>query len=312
LPTAATGTSPSRSGRKWRLKRPAPSSPIPLLFACMPNRFHHRTAVHRGASQLIAAVVLIAVVLVASLLYWTYFSRLVLSAREVRVSIDYAELRQPAPKRPGGPGIAVLRLRVSNTGNAHVWIAVKLSGHALIGGWHAAFYEVTSSDGRFGRLLGYASFEQLSFRMDWGSGEVYAGYSDRVGYIAYAIVNFTSSQVTVSVESRDGIQVYIDGEPVFSNTWRLGDVRASETVSVEPGLHTVVIAWFHWAGYAKSVVSISGAEWPRLDLDPGESVELTIPLPPVFRPGEKYLITVEARGSSDTYVAHVEVVCKTR
>ena len=129
--------------------------------------------------------------------------------------------------------------------------------------WDVTWYEVTSSSGSFGNDVGSDKWAQLNYNYNWGAGNVYNGYSDHIGYSASASIYFTSTSTTVTITTDDGMEVYIDGNPVFNgDAWKLQPATTySKTVTIAQGYHYGTVKWYEWGGYAVSKLTITNAEF---------------------------------------------------
>jgi hypothetical protein len=119
--------------------------------------------------------------------------------------------------------------------------------------WVFEWHEVTSSNGNFGAKLGESTLTGESYTFNWGGGEVYGGRSDRIGYLAKTSM-FFKGDTTITIRTDDGMEVFIDGQPVFNGaSWRLQPPTTyQQTISLSPGTHEVVVKWYEWYGGAYS------------------------------------------------------------
>ena len=160
--------------------------------------------------------------------------------------------------------------------------------------WTFKWHEVTDSSGTFGDKLGESMFRNEEFTFNWWDGVVYDGRSDHVGYVAEAEMYFTGSSTTVTIRTDDGMEVYIDGQPIFNGeAWKTqSPTTYVETVTLTPGTHTVTVKWYDWEGAAYTSFSASNVSRESallmVNMDTEEAcstipektlVELTLPAP---------------------------------
>ena len=264
----------------------------------------------RGLGNILAITILITIVLVASIFYYTNIMMLVSSgSTKLRISVDDAYLVKT------DAGLVILRLRVTNIGTVQVTrLEVSIGDVPVLSGkWYVEWFRVERSDGTFGSKVSESYFTSFSYSYDWGSGNVYDGCSDKIGYRAHALVEFLSSTSTIKITTDDGMQVYIDGESVFEGSWRLqSPTTYTETISVKPGVHEVVVEWYEWGGYAVSCLSISDAHFAnQITLNPGESIAVVSQLSSDFNVGESYTLLIDAYDSQgNKYSLQVTLICE--
>ena len=159
--------------------------------------------------------------------------------------------------------------------------------------WTFEWFEITDSSGRFGSKLGESTYAGESYTFDWASGEVYGGRSDCVGYLAQTAMYFKGGS-TITIRTDDGMEVYVDGQPVFNGeAWLLQPpTTCQKTVSLSPGTHEVAVKWYEWSGGAYSSFSAtnvalhSSTSMKNMDIGavcetipPKTLVEITLPTP---------------------------------
>lgn len=159
--------------------------------------------------------------------------------------------------------------------------------------WTFEWYEVTDSNGGFGSKLGESSYAGESYTFNWGSGEVYGGRSSHIGYVAKTTMYFKAA-TTVTITTDDGMEVYVDGQPVFNGAaWHLqGATTYQQAVTLSPGTHEVSTKWYKWEdGSYSSFSATNTAPHTSLsikNMDTGVTcdnitskalVELTLPAP---------------------------------
>ncbi|HID18096.1 TPA: hypothetical protein EYP27_00975 [Candidatus Bathyarchaeota archaeon] len=127
--------------------------------------------------------------------------------------------------------------------------------------WIFTWYEVVNSNGDFGSVLGQTTLENLNYTFNWGGGEVYGGRSDQVGYEAVRFIEVSQpATITITITTDDGMEVYIDGQPVFNGqAWKLqGATTYTQTVNLDAGIHEFKAKWYEWGGAAYSSLQIQG------------------------------------------------------
>lgn len=115
--------------------------------------------------------------------------------------------------------------------------------------WEFKWYAVNNANGDFGQQLGDSTYAGSSYTFDWGTGPVYGSKNTHIGYQATATLYFTAP-TTVTIQTDDGMEVYIDGQAVFAgNAWHTQSLTTyTSTVSLQSGTHQVTTKWFHWEG----------------------------------------------------------------
>jgi hypothetical protein len=61
---------------------------------------------------------------------------------------------------------------------------------------------------------------------------------------------YFTAATTVTIQTDDGMEVYIDGQAVFAgNAWKTQSTTAyTNTIQVQPGTHQVMVKWYQWEG----------------------------------------------------------------
>jgi len=159
--------------------------------------------------------------------------------------------------------------------------------------WEFEWFTISDSGGSFGGKLGESRHLGESFEFNWEGEEIFGGRTERVGYVAETQLYFTGEPSTVNIRAGDGMEVYIDGEPIFDGqAWHIQSTTIyTETISVSPGTHEVVVKWYGWthsfSGFEiTGVVSHFSLSIKNMDteqscnqVDPNTLVEFTLPAP---------------------------------
>ena len=126
--------------------------------------------------------------------------------------------------------------------------------------WNFKWYTVTNANGNFGQQLGETTYAGNSYTFNWGTGPVYNAQNTHIGYQATTKIYFTAT-TAITIQTDDGMEVYIDGQAVFSgNAWRLQPPTTyTTTVSLQPGTHQVTTKWYQWEGGSYSSFSATNA-----------------------------------------------------
>jgi len=126
--------------------------------------------------------------------------------------------------------------------------------------WNFKWYTVTDDSGDFGSQLGQTTYAGTAYTFNWGTGPVYGGQSIHIGYQATTTMYFIAA-TTITIQTDDGMEVYIDGQAVFAgNAWHLQPPTTyTSTVSIQPGTHKVTAKWYQWEGGSYSSFSATNA-----------------------------------------------------
>jgi len=123
--------------------------------------------------------------------------------------------------------------------------------------WQVTWYEVTHSDGRFGKQLGTSEFKDLNFNFKWRSGVAFNGRKDRIGFRATTRVIPLANELTIMIGSDDGSRLLLDDIKVIDN-WGLHGHR-TKTATVVAILFKpakLTYEWYEWGGYASAEFQI--------------------------------------------------------
>lgn len=103
-------------------------------------------------------------------------------------------------------------------------------------------------------LVGTSEFPS-TFDNDWGTGPVYGGYADHIGFGATATINMqrpSGGPVKFVVGGDDGIRLYLDGKVIIDDWNRNNEYRVNTvTVNLTPGKHALWLRYYDWTGAAR-------------------------------------------------------------
>ena len=125
--------------------------------------------------------------------------------------------------------------------------------------WQVTWYTLTVAR-QWGAAVGSQLFDS-TFRYDWGSGIVYGGYSDGIGFSAAASFYLEAAGMyTFTLSSDDGAILYLDQSTVI-NMWSDGShSTVNQLWWVSTGWHNIKIDYYEWTGTARI----------RFDIDKGD------------------------------------------
>jgi hypothetical protein len=115
--------------------------------------------------------------------------------------------------------------------------------------WDVHWHLVTD-DGQWGPEVGTSQFSP-TFSFNWGSGPLFQGYDDHIGFWAYMKVNMQrDGSVTFTVGGDDYFWLDVDGVLTMSGASSAG---ISKTVSLSRGMHTLAFTYMEMEGNASAV-----------------------------------------------------------
>jgi len=262
----------------------------------------------RGNAEIIAITILILITIIIGAFLYDNVIRLVNTSKESKILIHDISLWKT-------DSIALLKVKISNIGNVRISsILIKIGNITLLNNcWHVIWYQVSNENGELGKELGISSITTLNYSYNWGDGIVYNNYSDRIGYIAIALVEVDMNPVNITAVTNDGIQVYIDGQRIFKDSYHVRENISTYskiiTVSNET-VHSIIVKWYDWEGVATSSIYLTGMiKFATIEIDPGETITLNIPLlGDLFTLGEEYIISVIAYDEYGNTYSDIHIV----
>ncbi len=132
--------------------------------------------------------------------------------------------------------------------------------------WNAKWFTMEKDNpaGVYGTYIGSSQFP-ATFYYKWGTGPIFGGLSDWVGFQATATINMGrpgGGYVNFTVIHDEGIQLYLDGGIIINNWVLVRDNNGfpqhdSDTVSIylTPGKHTLLLDY--WEATIWAYVSFS-------------------------------------------------------
>jgi len=105
-------------------------------------------------------------------------------------------------------------------------------------------WRTLTGDLQWGAEVGTQTFCS-AFDYNWGSGVLFLGYDDYVGFQATMQVNMKrSGPVTFTVGSDDGIRLYVDGVQQIDDYGQHSYRTTSKLISLSQGTHTLTL-WYY-------------------------------------------------------------------
>jgi len=116
--------------------------------------------------------------------------------------------------------------------------------------WDVTWRTLTG-DLKWGAEVGTSKFCS-TFDYNWGSGAVFLGYDDYIGFVATMQVKMQrSGPVTFTVGSDDGIQFLIDGVMKIDDYGQHAYRTRSITIDLSLGTHTLTLYYYEVTGGAR-------------------------------------------------------------
>jgi hypothetical protein len=113
-------------------------------------------------------------------------------------------------------------------------------------------------EGLWGTIVGNDEFPS-TFNFDWGTGDLFAAYSDWIGFSATAVVKAPrSGPVTFTIGSDDGSQLFVDGQEKISLWSDHFYTTRSAIVHLTEGEHSVRLSFYERTGLARVSFSAPG------------------------------------------------------
>jgi len=108
-------------------------------------------------------------------------------------------------------------------------------------------WRTLTGDLQWGAEVGTSNFCS-TFDYNWGSGIIFLGYDDYIGFQATMQVKMQrEGPVTFTIGSDDGSRLYIDGEQKIDNWGSHAYLTRSIIVNLSQGFHTLTL-WYYEVG----------------------------------------------------------------
>jgi len=116
--------------------------------------------------------------------------------------------------------------------------------------WNLTWKTLTG-DLQWGAAVGTSKWGSI-FDYDWGTGVVFLGYDDYIGFQATMTINMTrDGPVHFVIGSDDGSRLYIDGVLKIDYWWSHIYGERGITTDLSKGLHTLTLWYYDVAGGAR-------------------------------------------------------------
>jgi len=116
--------------------------------------------------------------------------------------------------------------------------------------WSVTWYTI-SGDGVWGSAVGTSDFP-ATFDYDWGSGKIFLGHDDYIGFGASMQIKMQrDGQVAFTVGSDDGTQLFLDGDMIINN-WDTRYYRTKRIITnLSQGTHQLWLSYYELWGNAR-------------------------------------------------------------
>jgi len=112
-------------------------------------------------------------------------------------------------------------------------------------------WRTLTGDLQWGSEVGTSRFSS-TFDYNWGSGTVFLGYDDYIGFQATMQVNMSrNGPVTFMVGSDDGVRLYVDGVLQIDDYSQHSYRTTSKVLSPSQGMHTLILWYYEVATTAR-------------------------------------------------------------
>jgi len=129
--------------------------------------------------------------------------------------------------------------------------------------WSVTWYEVTKSDGTFGRVIGSSTFPaRFVYRGITYTDPTGKEWADTFGFEATLTIDVPRDfTVIFRAGSDDGIMLFVDGKLVIDG-WRLRGYTIDEAeFSLSAGKHELKLKWYEWGGGQDASFDLKLADW---------------------------------------------------
>ena len=120
--------------------------------------------------------------------------------------------------------------------------------------WEVYWYTLTLSL-QFDEEVGVSAFSPV-FDYDWGTREIFPGYSRTIGFEAFMTVKMQRDwPVTFTIGSDDGSRFYVDGMEIMDD-WESHLYQIKRvTINLSQGIHTLKLHYYNVGSYARASFS---------------------------------------------------------
>lgn len=120
--------------------------------------------------------------------------------------------------------------------------------------WEVHWYTLTLSL-QFDEEVGVSAFSPV-FDYDWGTREIFPGYSRTIGFEAFMTVKVQrDGPVTFKMGSDDGSKLYVDGMENMEDWESHLYQTKSITINLSQGIHTLKLHYYNVGSYARASFS---------------------------------------------------------
>jgi hypothetical protein len=129
------------------------------------------------------------------------------------------------------------------------------AGATIFAQWSLTWYTITGAN-QWGASVGTSTWGAV-FDHDFGTGVVFGGYSDYIGFQATMTINMQrDGPVHFVIGSDDGSRLYVDGVLWIDNWGSHSYTEKGVTMDLSRGMHTLALSYYDITGGAR--ISFNG------------------------------------------------------
>jgi hypothetical protein len=160
--------------------------------------------------------------------------------------------------------------------------------------WTFNWYIILGPDGEFGQQIGQTTHPANSYTLNATNKPTFTNQYSHVGYQATTTLYITNTTTTITIQTSDGMEVYIDNQPVFSKTayHTQPTTTYTTTIPIQAGTHQITTKYYQWEHDLHSSFSATNTtpdnslslidmqtQTPTNTITPKSLVKLTLPAP---------------------------------
>jgi hypothetical protein len=160
--------------------------------------------------------------------------------------------------------------------------------------WIFNWYTILGPDGEFGQQIGQTTHTANSYTLNTTNKPTFTNQYSHVGYQATTTLYITNTTTTITIQTSDGMEVYIDNQPIFFKTayHTHPTTTYTTTIPIQAGTHQITTKYYQWEHDLHSRFSATNTtpdnslslidmqtQTPTNTITPKSLVKLTLPAP---------------------------------
>ena len=113
--------------------------------------------------------------------------------------------------------------------------------------WTFNWYTILGPDGKFGQQIGQTTHTANSYTLNTTNKPTFTNQYSHVGYQATTTLYITNTTTTITIQTSDGMEVYMTTNQYFPNLYHTQPTTTyTTTVPIQAGTHQITTKYYQW------------------------------------------------------------------